>query len=245
MLGQIVNWNHYFIKFVLKNVQPFIDNPFFVCFIHYNLLFIRYISDLIFKTKSAPGIFSKFFMKLFWGTLKFKLFIKESKQLEIIDFFRWETPDEESTRASKLRKNLNASCSLFSNFENLPFKYFHINGIEKLDDPAPFFNRKLTNLAPSFMKKIQQDLIEICIYLNISFHGKKSSTAVPNRVFKEYRHQGSNYFISQSCDLATIKCSNRNIFVNIDVLKRSEYFRFYLQSKVLTQPKFSWNLTLC
>ena len=131
---------------------------------------------------------------------------------------------------SKLHKKLQESKTLFSDFENLPFKYFDTNGIEMMNDPALFFNRKLTNLATSFMKKIQQDLIEICMFLGISFHGKKASTAVPNRVFTEYRRQGSNYFISQSYNMATIKCSNRNIFVNIDVLKRSEYFRYVLNA---------------
>ena len=132
--------------------------------------------------------------------------------------------------SNELRKKLKESCSLFTKYEDLSNNYFKINGIEKPKDPALFFNRKLTNLATSFMKKIQQDLIEICMFLGISFHGKKASTAVPNRVFTEYRRQGSNYFISQSYNMATIKCSNRNIFVNIDVLKRSEYFRYVLNA---------------
>ena len=144
----------------------------------------------------------------------------------MIDFFRRQISCEEFTMTSKLHKKLHESISLFSNFENLPFKYFDTNGIEKMNDPALFFNRKLTNLATSFMKKIQQDLIEICMFLDIPFIGKKAAIAVPNRVYKEYRHQGFNYFISQSRDLVTIKCSNRNIFVNIDALKRSDYFRF-------------------
>ena len=132
---------------------------------------------------------------------------------------------------SKLLKKLDESCALLSNnFVHLQRHYFGLNQIERSHDPALFFNRKLSNLAVSFMKKIQQDLIEICMFLDISFLGRKASTAVKNRVFTEYKDQGLNYFISQSCDLATIKCSNRNIFVNIEALKRSEYFRLGLVS---------------
>ena len=42
---------------------------------------------------------------------------------------------------------------------------------------------------------------------------------------KEFIKQGINYYICQSSNIATIKCSNRNIFVNINALERSEYFR--------------------
>ena len=57
----------------------------------------------------------------------------------------------------------------------------------------------------------------------------------------EYKEQGLNYYNSQSYNLATIKCSNRNIFVNIDTLKRSEYFRFGLWFEL----NFEWYLTNC
>ena len=164
--------------------------------------------------------------------MKFKLFVKKSKQQRIIEFFRRPVYEWDLTVHSELVKQIRESCSLFSNFENSRRNYFHINGIESNNDPTLFFNRKLSNLATSFMKKIQQDLIEICMFLDISFTGKKAATIVPNRMFTEYRHQGFNYFISQSSDLVTIKCSNRNIFVNIDALKRSEYFRF-----VVSKPK--------
>ena len=70
------------------------------------------------------------------------------------------------------------------------------------------------------------------MFLDIPFIGKKAAIAVSNRVYTEYRHQGFNYFISQSRDLVTIKCSNRNIFVNIDALKRSDYFRFVSSSEL-------------
>jgi len=171
--------------------------------------------------------------------LKFKLFVKKSKQQEIIDFICGPYPDSASgssgsLSASKKAANdyrearydlidqLEESCSLFAKYENLPHKYFKINDIELPEDLALFFNRKLTNLATSFMKKIQQDLIAIFDYLNISFHDKP---AVADDIFTEFKQQGLNYYISQSSNQATIKCSNRNIFINIDVLKRSEYFR--------------------
>ena len=131
--------------------------------------------------------------------------------------------------SNELRKKLKESCSLFTKYEDLSNNYFKINGIEKPKDPALFFNRKLTNLATSFMKKIQQDLIEICMYLDIKFQGK-TDLVDDKSIYMEYKEQGLNYYNSQSYNLATIKCSNRNIFVNIDVLKRSEYFRYVLNA---------------
>ena len=84
------------------------------------------------------------------------------------------------------------------------------------------------------------------MFLDIPFVTKKAAIAVPNRVYTEYRHQGFNYFISQSRDLVTIKCSNRNIFVNIDALKRSDYFRFGQGlSSELKPLKFFQSLTHC
>ena len=123
---------------------------------------------------------------------------------------------------NQLLVKLDQSCSLFASYETLSHKYFQTNGIEKPNDPAIFFNRKLTNLATSFMKRIQQDLIAICWYLEITF---SCHTAVPNDIYHKYKYQDWNYYISQSSNLATIKCSNRNIFVSLDALKRSEYFR--------------------
>ena len=120
---------------------------------------------------------------------------------------------------------LEQSCSLFTSFWKLSDSYFDVNGIEKPNDPALFFNRKLTNLATSFMKRIQQDLIAICWHLNIELFG---TTATLAYAFMEYKSQDSNFFISQSSNLVTIKCSDRNIFVTIDALKRSEYFRMSL-----------------
>ena len=117
---------------------------------------------------------------------------------------------------------LKQSCSLFTSFWKLSHRYFDVNGIEKPDDPELFFNRKLTNSAISFMKRIQQDLIAICWHLNIELFG---TTAMLADGFIEYKNQASNFFLSQSLNQATIKCSNRNIFVTIDALKRSEYFR--------------------
>ena len=169
------------------------------------------------------------------ATLKFKLFIKKSKKRKkMIDFIHRPVYDYgEPTVEDGLLKRLDESCSLFSrNFVHLQRNYFSINKIESNHDPALFFNRKLSNLVPSFMKKIQQDLIEICMFFDISFTGRKAAVAVPKRVLTEYKHQGLNYYTSQNCDLATIKCSNRNIFVNIDALKRSEYFRQGLVSKL-------------
>ena len=125
-------------------------------------------------------------------------------------------------RRYELVEKLTESSSLFSAYEKLTYKYFKVNGIEYPKDPALFFNRKLTNLATSFMKKIQQDLIGICQHLNISFTEKP---ALPYNVYMEFKQQSFNYYISQSSNLVTIKCSNRNIFVDIDALKRSEYFR--------------------
>ena len=149
--------------------------------------------------------------------MKFKLFIEKSKQKEVIDFIC-----SKNAARIELVKKLKHSISLFSDYETLTYKYFNVNGIKYPEDPALFFNRKLTNLATSFMKKIQQDLIAICEHLKISFTEK---SAVPYDVYMEFKQQGFNYYISQSSNLATIKCSNRNIFVNIDALKRSEYFR--------------------
>ena len=169
------------------------------------------------------------------GTFKFKLFIKQSKQRKkMIDFLnRPRYLYEDLTVENGLLKKLDESCSLFrSNFVDLQRNYFSINKIERNHDPALFFNRKLSNLVPSFMKKIQQDLIEICMFFDISFIGRKAAVAVSKRVFTEYKHQDLNYYTSQNCDLATIKCSNRNIFVNIDALKRSEYFRQDLVTKL-------------
>ena len=179
------------------------------------------------KTSGMQIIIKLLVLKLFSGTLKFKLFIKKSQHHRLMDI--------NLLYLGKLKE----SRSLFSNFEDLQRNYFHLNGIERINDPALFFNRKLSNLATSFMKKIQQDLIELCLSLNISFHGKKASTAVSNRVFLQYKNQGLNYFISQSYHQVTIKCSNRNIFVNIDALKRSKYFRFGLEG--LFQV---WDLTI-
>ena len=128
---------------------------------------------------------------------------------------------EKDTRNPLLVK-LEQSCSLFGAFEKLSFRYFDVNNLEKPNDPELFFNRKLTNLATSFMKRIQQDLIAICWHLNIELFG---TTDVLADNFMEYKSQSSNFFLSQSFNLATIKCSNRNIFVSIDALKQSEYFR--------------------
>ena len=122
-----------------------------------------------------------------------------------------------------LLDQLKQSRCLLTNSRNLSHNFFNINGIEKPKDPALFFNKKLINHATSFMKKIQQDLIEICDYLDVSFLDK---VAVTKEAYEEFIQQGSNFYISQSSNLATIKCSNRNIFVSIDALRRSEYFRF-------------------
>ena len=175
--------------------------------------------------------------------MKFKLFVEKSKQQEIIDFICGPHPDLSSDRsgstfvptppslkAARYRQSvrddlvdkLDESCSLFAKYENLPHKYFIINDIGFPKDPALFFNRKLTYLATSFMKKIQQDLIAIFDFLDISFQDKP---AVANEILVAFKQQGLNYYISQSSNQATIKCSNRNIFVNIDALKRSKYFR--------------------
>ena len=166
--------------------------------------------------------------------MKFKLFVEKSYQQEIIDFVCGPDPDPSSVNSGStsaiyrqparvdLVDQLKESCSLFAKFENLPYKYFKINNIKSPLDPDLFFNRNLTKLATSFIKKIQQDLIEICDYLDIPFHGKP---AVPENIYKEYKQQDLNFYISQSSNQATIKCSNRNIFISIDVLKRSEYFR--------------------
>ena len=143
----------------------------------------------------------------------------------MVDFIRgprWGTRQVWGSAASILRGELEKSRSLFGMYEKLQNIYFKSNDIPKPYDPALFFNRKLTNLATSFMKKIQQDLIAIFSFLNISYRDK---IAVPERIYKDFIEQGVNYYISQSSNLATIKCSNRNIFVNIDALKRSEYFR--------------------
>ena len=154
------------------------------------------------------------------GTLKFKLLMKESMQNRLIDFFRQQKIENDPR--NPLLMKLEQSCSLFTSFWMLSHRYFDVNGIEKPNDPALCFNRKLTSLATSFMKRIQQDLIAICWHLNIELFG---TTALLADVFMKYRNQASNFFISQSVNLATIKCSNRNIFVSIDALKQSEYFR--------------------
>ena len=131
----------------------------------------------------------------------------------------------EKDRRNPLLVKLEQSCSLFTSLEKLSYRYFDVNGIQKPNDPELFFNRKLTKLASSFMKRIQQDLIAICWHLNIELFG---TTATLADVLLEYKNQSSNFFLSQSFNLATIKCSNRNIFVSIDALKRSEYFRLGL-----------------
>ena len=143
------------------------------------------------------------------------LYISKSDQLKLFN-----NDDQE----------LRQSCSLFTDFESLKRKFFKVNDIQKLYDPSLFFNRKLNNLATSFMKKIQQDLIEICLRRNISFEVKNTVT---DHISRDYKREDLNYYISQSSNVATIKCLNRNIFVNIDALKRSEYFRLSLEMRCI------------
>ena len=176
--------------------------------------------------------------------------MKESMQNRFIDFVgRIYDGQADSTTACGLRYGkkikmdpqnpllvkLEQSCSLFMSFEKLSHRYFDVNGIEKPNDPELFFNRKLTNLATSFMKRIQQDLIAICWHLNIELFGTADVLADG---FMEYKNQASNFFISQSSNLATIKCSDRNIFVGIDALKCSEYFRSSLDMQHVTCVSF-------
>ena len=159
--------------------------------------------------------------------------MKESMQNRLIDFFRQQKIENDPR--NPLLMKLEQSCSLFTSFWKLSHRYFDVNDIEKPNDPALFFDRKLTNLATPFMKRIQEDLIAICWHLNIELFG---TTALLADVFMEYKNQASNFFISQGSNLATIKCSDRNIFVDIDALKRSEYFRSSLDMQHVTCVSF-------
>ena len=129
------------------------------------------------------------------GRLRFNLSIDESRQQQIIDFvckgsasvyrtaycgeceaaydkYRSLTNTKDEVKnyndvKSHLIKQLNDSLKLLCEYHKLTKKFFEVNEIEMPKDSALFFNRKLTNLAIPFMKKIRQTLINICIFLDI------------------------------------------------------------------------------
>ena len=119
------------------------------------------------------------------GRLKFNFSIDKSRQQEIIDFVcagcssvnRYTTccqkcfsADAKATpKKDHLIRQLNDSLKLFCGYQKLTKNFYKVNEIEIPEDSILFFNRKLTNLAISFMKKIRQALINICIFLDIPF----------------------------------------------------------------------------
>ena len=77
--------------------------------------------------------------------------------------------------------------------------------------------------AGEAMKQIRNALIEICYFLDILV---VKQLAVDTNVYDEFkRNQCFHGYIAQSANIATIKCSNNNICVDVNVLKRSQYFR--------------------
>jgi len=113
-----------------------------------------------------------------------------------------------------------------------------------------FFNRRLTKQAADLVRQIRSDLIEIFTFLEISpieqlavdeqiYDAFKGQPRQETGAMTRARKRASSYQISQSPNLVSIKCSDRTLFIDVDVLKHSKYFSFQINAR----EQFGNNLT--
>ena len=126
--------------------------------------FDRHTGELCLKMSigTKHGYYGYYVSKLV-GRLKFNLSIDKSRQREIMDFVCTGYPFVHQAYPSY------KCCDKCKATPKKDHLIRQLNDSLKLEDSVLFFNRKLTNLAIPFMKKIRQSLINICIFLDIPF----------------------------------------------------------------------------